>query len=404
MPLYMDIHNLPEGTTAEDVAKAHAKDMETQQKYGVEYHKYWVNEKTGKVFCLVHAPNAEAAECVHREAHGLLAEKIIEVEPDVAEVFLGGTETNSVGAVLLPGGGADARDPGIRTVLFTDIANSTSLTQSLGDEAALALLGVHDTIVRAALSDLGGREVKHTGDGIMASFVSAAGAVRCAIQIQRELDKYAQANPERPLKVRVGAAAGEPVEQRNDLFGSTVQLASRLCAHAQPEQILVSNAIPDLCIGKGLVFEELGEIALKGFGQPVRAHAAAWKQVTVGALHALVLTALLVCAFSALPSRAAAGDMPQDVSIVQLLATPEKFDGKLVRVIGFLCLAFEGDAVYLHREDFDHSLTQNALWVDVPEKRDETSAESTFCLRARSMPAITATWAYSEVRSAKLLV
>ena len=110
MPLYMDIHNLPEGTTAEDVAKAHAKDMETQRKYGVEYHKYWVNESGRKVFCLAHAPSAEAAACVHREAHGLLAEKIIEVEPDVAEVFLGGTETNNVGAVLLPGGGADARD------------------------------------------------------------------------------------------------------------------------------------------------------------------------------------------------------------------------------------------------------------------------------------------------------
>ena len=281
MPLYMDIHNLPEGTTPEDVAKAHAKDMETQQKYGVEYHKYWVNEKTGKVFCLVHAPSAEAAECVHREAHGLLAEKIIEVEPDVAEVFLGGTETNNMGAVLLAGGVADERDPGIRTILFTDIANSTSLTQSIGDDAALAMLGVHDTIVRDALSALGGREVKHTGDGIMASFVSAASAVRCAIQIQRELEKHAQANPERPLKVRVGAAAGEPVEQNDDLFGSTVQLAARLCAHAQPEQILVSNAIPDLCIGKGLFFEELGEVVLKGFGQAVRAHAAAWKPVAV---------------------------------------------------------------------------------------------------------------------------
>jgi Adenylate cyclase, family 3 (some proteins contain HAMP domain) len=277
----MDIHNLPEGTTPEDVAKAHAKDMETQRKYGVEYHKYWVNESGRKVFCLVHAPNAEAAECVHREAHGLLAEKIIEVEPDVAEVFLGGTETNNAGAVLLPGGAADERDPGIRTILFTDIANSTSLTQSLGDDAALAMLGVHDTIVRGSLSALGGREVKHTGDGIMASFVSAASAVRCAIQIQRELEKHAQANPERPLKVRVGAAAGEPVEQNDDLFGSTVQLAARLCAHAQPDQILVSNAIPDLCIGKGLSFEELGEVPLKGFGQPVRAHAAAWKPVAV---------------------------------------------------------------------------------------------------------------------------
>ena len=277
----MDIHNLPEGTTPEDVAKAHAKDMETQQKYGVEYHKYWVNEKMGKVFCLVHAPNAEAAECVHREAHGMAAEKLIEIQPELAEGFLGGVETNAAGAVILPGSGADARDPGIRTILFTDVANSTSLTQSLGDDAALAVLGVHDTIVRDALSALGGREVKHTGDGIMASFVSAASAVRCAIQIQRELEKHVQTNPERPLKVRVGAAAGEPVEQNDDLFGSTVQLAARLCAHAQPEQILVSNAIPDLCIGKGLFFEELGEVVLKGFGQPVRAHAAAWKPVAV---------------------------------------------------------------------------------------------------------------------------
>lgn len=277
MPLYMDIHNLPEGTTPEDVAKAHAKDMETQKKYGVEYTKYWVNESGKKVFCLAHAPNAEAAEQVHREAHGMMPEKIIEVEPDVAEVFLGGTETNPAGAVLLPGGGANERDPGVRTILFTDIANSTALTQALGDEAAMALLDVHNSVVRNALSELGGREVKHTGDGIMASFVSAAGAVRCAIQIQRELEEHAQKNPDRPLKVRVGAAAGEPVEQNNDLFGSTVQLAARLCAHAQPEQILVSNAVPDLCIGKGLLFEDVGEVALKGFGSPVRAHAAAWK-------------------------------------------------------------------------------------------------------------------------------
>jgi class 3 adenylate cyclase len=274
----MDIHNLDDGTTPEDIAKAHAKDMEVQEKYGVKYSKYWVNESGKKVFCLAHAPNAEAAEQVHREAHGMMPEKIIEVEPDVAEVFLGGMETNPAGAVILRGGGADARDPGIRTILFTDVANSTTLTQSLGDEAALAILGVHDTIVRDALAALGGREIKHTGDGIMASFVSAAGAVRCAIQIQRELNKHAQMNPKRLLKVRVGAAVGEPVEQDNDLFGSTVQLAARLCAHAQPEQILVSNAIAELCLGKGLLFEDVGEVALKGFNSPVRAHAAAWRQ------------------------------------------------------------------------------------------------------------------------------
>jgi class 3 adenylate cyclase len=274
----MDIHNLEDGTTPEDVAKAHAKDMETQKKYGVEYTKYWVNETGKKVFCLAHAPNAEAAEQVHREAHGMMPEKIIEVQPELAEGFLGGVETNAAGAVIFPGVGADARDPGIRTVLFTDVVNSTTLTQSLGDEVALAVLGVHDTIVRDALSASGGREIKHTGDGIMASFVSAAGAVRCAMQIQRALAKHAEANPERCLKVRVGAAAGEPVEKHNDLFGSTVQLAARLCAHAQPEQILVSNAIAELCLGKGLSFEDLGELTLKGFSSPVRAHAAAWRQ------------------------------------------------------------------------------------------------------------------------------
>jgi class 3 adenylate cyclase len=276
----MDIHELSEGMTPEEVAQAHMKDMEIQQKYGVEYSKYWLNVTGRKVFCLAHAPNAEAAERVHREAHGLLPEKIIEVHPELAEGFLGGGDTNADGAAVLPGATGE-RDPGVRTILFTDIANSTAMTQALGDEAAMALLDVHNTVVRSALADLGGREVKHTGDGIMASFVSAASAVRCAIQIQRELEKHAQANPERPLKVRVGAAAGEPVEQNDDLFGSTVQLAARLCAHAQPEQILVSNAIPDLCIGKGLLFEELGEVALKGFGQPVRAHAAAWKPVAV---------------------------------------------------------------------------------------------------------------------------
>ena len=275
MPLYMDIHEIDGGVPAEDVAKAHAEDVKVQDKYGVHYHKYWVNEKAGKIFCLCHAPNAEAATQVHREAHGMVADKIIEIQPELEEGFLGGIEVNEAGAAVVPGA-TNERDSGIRTILFTDIVESTTFTQTLGDEAAMVLLGVHDTIVRDALSALGGREVKHTGDGIMASFVSAAGAVRCAIQIQRELDKHAKANPERPLKVRVGAAAGEPVEQHNDLFGSTVQLACRLCEHAAPEQIVVTNAIAELCIGKGLRFEELGEVVLKGFGHPVRAHAAEW--------------------------------------------------------------------------------------------------------------------------------
>jgi class 3 adenylate cyclase len=273
----MDIHEVPGGVSAEDVAKAHAEDVKIEDKYGVHYHKYWVNEKAGKIFCLCHAPNAEAAIQVHREAHGMLADKLIEIQPELAEGFLGGVEVNEAGAALVPGA-TNERDPGIRTVLFTDIVDSTALTQTLGDETAMVLLELHDAIVRNALANLGGREVKHTGDGIMASFLSAASAVKCATQIQRDLATHEKNQHDQKLKVRIGAAAGEPVEQHNDLFGSTVQLAARLCAHAEPEQILVSNAIAELCIGKGLSFENVGEVTLKGFGSPVRAHAAAWRQ------------------------------------------------------------------------------------------------------------------------------
>jgi class 3 adenylate cyclase len=275
MPLYMDIHDIPGGVSAEDVAKAHAEDVKIEDKYGVHYHKYWVNEKAGKIFCLCHAPDAEAAIQVHREAHGMVADKVIEIQPELAEGFLGGVEVNEAGAALVPGT-TDERDPGIRTVLFTDIVESTTLTQTLGDEAVMALLDLHNTIVRKALSDLGGREVKHTGDGIMASFVSAAAAVKCATQIQRDLARHDKNQGDRKLKVRIGAAAGEPVEQHRDLFGSTVQLAARLCAHASPEQILVSNALAELCLGKGLSFQDVGEVTLKGFDRPVRAHAVVW--------------------------------------------------------------------------------------------------------------------------------
>lgn len=275
MPTYIDIHEL-DGVTAEEVAKAHLADLEAQGKYGVQYLKYWVNEGCGKVFCLVEAPNAEAANRVHREAHGLVAKKMIEVQPEVAEGFLGGGEVNPSGAVLIPGAD-DARDPGIRTILFTDIVESTNLTQSLGDEAAMALLSVHDTIVREALDGLGGREIKHTGDGIMAAFVSAAAAVKCASRVQRELVKHkTDRDRDCPIKIRIGAAAGEPVEHHSDLFGSTVQLAARLCSQALPEQILVSNVVAELCLGKGLPFQDLGEVTLKGFGRPVRAHEVKW--------------------------------------------------------------------------------------------------------------------------------
>src|SRR5580765_6572503 len=145
IPLFLDIHDAHRATP-EQIADAHVKDVAIQSSYGVEYVKYWMNESRGKVFCLCSAPNAEAAEEVHRAAHGLLAERIIEVDPEVADSMLGGGPVGSSGAVLLtPGGNLD---PGVRTILFTDIVGSTELTQRLGDRGAMQILELHDRVVR----------------------------------------------------------------------------------------------------------------------------------------------------------------------------------------------------------------------------------------------------------------
>jgi hypothetical protein len=80
MPLFMDVHEKVDGLTQEAVAQAHAKDLEVQTAYGVKYLKYWFDERSGKVFCLVDAPNREAAAAVHRKAHGLVADSIFEVK------------------------------------------------------------------------------------------------------------------------------------------------------------------------------------------------------------------------------------------------------------------------------------------------------------------------------------
>jgi hypothetical protein len=83
MPLYMDVHTIEGGVHADDVTKAHLADLQTQGDYDVRYLRYWVDETQGKIFCLVEAPSAQAAETVHREAHGLTADEIFQVQEGV---------------------------------------------------------------------------------------------------------------------------------------------------------------------------------------------------------------------------------------------------------------------------------------------------------------------------------
>jgi class 3 adenylate cyclase len=167
-----------------------------------------------------------------------------------------------------------ARSTPPRTVVFTDLVGSTALTSALGDRAAQQLLHEHDALVRNVLAAWGGREVKHTGDGIMASFPSVSGALRAASGLQLALgERNAGASSMPALVVRVGINTGEPLEEGDDLYGTVVQLAARLCAAAEPGQVLVSNVVRELAAGKGFHFDDLGEGTLKGFPEPVRRYA-----------------------------------------------------------------------------------------------------------------------------------
>lgn len=266
MPLYLDRHDVP-GATAEDLAAAHAADVGVQQNHDVRYLTYWFDPDACSVFCLAEGPSRQAVEDVHREAHGLLATTIVEVEPGPVRAFLGAFPAHAVGTAYVA--------PAVRTVMFTDICGSTELTQRLGDRAGTALVREHDIMVRGALAASGGREIKHTGDGIMASFDAPSSSVEAAIAIQRAMAERNRA-AETPIELRIGISAGEPLTDDGDLFGATVQLAARLCAACPPGCITTSVAVRELCIGKQIDFHDRGALAMKGFTDATRCFEVPW--------------------------------------------------------------------------------------------------------------------------------
>jgi class 3 adenylate cyclase len=271
MPIFMDRHDL-RGATAEQVAEAHRRDTDIQDRYGVKYMAYWFDVEKGATFCLVHAPDEATAERVHRESHGEIANAIIPVELAAVEAFLGRIGDPSAA----PGSPPAVIDAGLRAVMFTDIVGSTEMTARLGDSAALELVRAHDALVRRALDAYGGREVKHTGDGIMASFDKVANAVRAGADIQRRFAAY-NAEASESLSVRIGIHAGEPVEDHNDLFGATVQLASRLCSEAEVNGVVVSGLVRELSDEDAARFVALGERRLKGFAEATPVFRFEWR-------------------------------------------------------------------------------------------------------------------------------
>lgn len=169
-------------------------------------------------------------------------------------------------------------NPNLLTILFTDMVGSTDLATRHGDYAAQEVLKAHDLIVRTALTNFEGKEIKHLGDGIMASFTDHEKAIQAAIEIQKRVEGNNSSAPEFPLHVRIGLNAGEPIQKDNDLFGSAVQLAARICNNAASDCINLSQDLKDLFGEKPVyTFAPLGPQMLKGFEDPQNLYILDWK-------------------------------------------------------------------------------------------------------------------------------
>jgi class 3 adenylate cyclase len=145
----------------------------------------------------------------------------------------------------------------LATILFTDIASSTEHAAEVGDRRWRELLGRHDTLARAQLERYRGREVKMTGDGLLATFDGPARAVTCAAAIGQEMRTLG-------LEVRAAVHTGEVELRDGDIGGIAVHIASRVMGLAQPNEVLVSSTVKDLVAGAEIRFEDRSVQSLRG--------------------------------------------------------------------------------------------------------------------------------------------
>lgn len=240
MPIFMDVHNVP-GVKAKDVAQAHELDLLNQTAHNCKCMTYWIDETRESIFCLIEGPTKQAVEDLHRKAHGILPSKIIEVDSNLVESFLGriydpeNAEVTSEGLKIF-------HDPSFRVLMVTRVSDPVLLQQKFGKEEVNELLNKQNITIRKLIKEFGGREAEHTGDGHIFSFSSASKAAECSVAILQEIN----ATDINATGLRIGIDSGEPVEKSNAIFGDTIAYAQSLCRIVKSQQVAVSTPVKDL--------------------------------------------------------------------------------------------------------------------------------------------------------------
>lgn len=239
MPIFMDRHEIP-GVNAKDVASAHQEDLKIQKEFNCKALTYWFDEEKGLAFCLIEAPDKESVQKLHDEAHGLIPNQIIEVEPSIVASFLGRIEDPS-----WQDGSGLINEPAFRTIM---VVNINPVFQYGNDESIShfsSFLSGFMQYIKDELNKHHGLEVETADSYFMASFDAAGKAVGCASGIRDYIKNYNQSHTSLQIELQTGLSSGIPVSGDEEFFGATVKVAKQMSMIARPGQLLLSPMVHD---------------------------------------------------------------------------------------------------------------------------------------------------------------
>jgi AraC-like DNA-binding protein len=236
----MDRHDVSETVTAEHVAQLHQQDLKIQHKFNCRGLTYWFDEKRKTAFCLIDAPDKQTIKAMHNKAHGAVPHRIIEVDPNIVESFLGRIEdpekSQNTDLNII-------NDPAFRTIMVIRLEmfsskkhNSTQLNSSLQK---------YNKSIIKLLNHFKGGIAKQNEDYFLASFESVTNAVLCALEVQNKIKELSDKIDTSNINLKIGLSAGVPVTEKDALFEDTIKLAERMCNNAKAE-IVVSSDVKDL--------------------------------------------------------------------------------------------------------------------------------------------------------------
>ncbi len=224
--------------TAKSLAEAHQLDLKVQNKFSCKAVTYWYDEGKQIAFCLIEAPDKKAVEEMHRNSHGLVPNQIIEVQNEIVEYFLGRiSDPESV-----KNKEQFINETAFRAILYIDCKQMFTSSKSFKKKEK-GLGDIYNNLIRPAITQHDGIEIKVKSEGLMASFTSISKSLKAALKIQKSIRTNNSKSKDSKIISSIGLSTGYPVENGNDFFGETVLLAKRLSEVANEDEIVLSTEL-----------------------------------------------------------------------------------------------------------------------------------------------------------------